>query len=288
MSPRTHQHSLTPEERRERMRRTHEQLNAAVEDLTTADGWRAMVRSRAWLRRYSLNNLLLILTQHPGASDVRPFREWKRAGRYVRKGERGIRILAPIRYKVEPDDGEDDGAPGYAVRAFKTTTVFDVSQTDGDPLPPQATQPVPEELNGTGPEHLWEDVAACVTEQGYTLERGDCDSAYGWVHYPSRTVRVRDDVSLAQATKTLVHELAHILADHETRTVSRARCEVEAESVACLVSAMTGLDTLGYSVPYVAGWAETADEAHQAAGTVLDVADRITARLLEHAPAPSP
>lgn len=288
MSPRKHkQPALTPEERRERLRQTHEQLNAAVQDLTTVDGWRAMVETRAWLRRYSLNNLLLILTQYPGATDVRPFGAWKKLGRYPIKGQRGIRILAPCRYRVEPDE-EDETAPRYQVRGFRPAYVFDVSQTQGEALPAEANQPVPEELRGVAPEHLWEDVAAFITEQGYTVERGDCGSAYGWVEFLSHTVRVREDVSSAQATKTLVHELAHILADHETRTVSRARCEVEAESVACLVSAMTGLDTLGYSVPYVAGWAETADEAHQAAGTVLDVADQITAWLLEHAPAPTP
>src|SRR5690606_20614048 len=228
---------LTPEERRERIRAAHEQLATAVETLLTSDGWQQMVTRRAWLRRYSINNLMLIIFQRPDASDVRPIREWNAVGRRVRKGEKGIRILAPCRYRARDDEGnpvtDDDGTPRYQVRGFKVVSVFDVSQTDGDPLPEPEAGFVPAELRGAAPEHLRTEIADQISEQGYTVERGDCGSAYGWTRYGERRVRVRDAVDEAQAVKTLVHELAHILCDHENRimTVPRTVLEVEAESV---------------------------------------------------------
>ncbi|WP_236572287.1 ArdC-like ssDNA-binding domain-containing protein [Nocardiopsis sp. FR4] len=285
MSPRKSR-KLTPEERRQRLTQVQERLKTAVADLTSSDGWHAMVTSRAWLRRYSVNNLMLILHQYPDARDVRAFGAWLKVGRHVRRGERGIRILAPVRYRVEEESEStetDDTGRRYQVRGFTVETVFDVSQTDGDPLPEPANA-VPVELRGAAPEHLWNQVAAMVAARGYKLERGDCGDAYGYVDYRTRTVRVRDNVDPAQAVKTLTHELAHILCDHHTRTgLTRQRREVEAESVACLVSAVMGLDTLAYSVPYVAGWADDTDAAHTSAEHVMAVADQITEHLVEHA-----
>ncbi|MBB5429937.1 ArdC-like ssDNA-binding domain-containing protein [Nocardiopsis composta] len=249
-----------------------------------------MITRRAWLRRYSINNTMLILLQRPDATDVRPIKEWNKAGRRVRKGERGIRILAPCRYRARDDDGnpvtDDDGAPLYRVRTFKVVSVFDVSQTDGDPLPEPETGLVPAELRGAAPEHLWSGIADQISEQGYTVERGDCGSAYGFTDFPDRCVRVRDAVDDAQAAKTLIHELAHILCGHEERitTVPRTVLEVEAESVACIVAAVAGLDSLPYSVPYVAGWADDVDTARQSAERVAAVADAIITRLQASAP----
>ena len=285
MSARTSK-KLTPQQRRERLEQAREQLNTAVETLTTSQGWHALITSRAWLRHYSLNNVLMILSQYPHASDVRSFGAWLKAGRPVRQGERGIRILAPLRYRAkgDADEQDTDSQPGYEIRGFTVTTVFDVSQTEGEP----ATEPVnavPRELRGAAPDQLWDQVAAMVTARGYTLERGDCDDAYGYVDYPARTVRVRDGVDPAQAIKTLTHELAHILCEHPSRTdLTRERQEVEAESVACLVSSVMGLDTLAYSVPYVAGWAHDVDDSHAAATRVMTVADQITEHLVDNAP----
>jgi len=285
MSPRKSK-KLTPEQRRERLEQAREQLDTAVKELTTSEGWRSLVTSRAWLRHYSLNNVLMILQQYPDATDVRAFGAWLKAGRPVRKGERGIRILAPLRYRIDPEEteqGSGENGSQYRIGGFTVTTVFDVSQTEGEPVTEPANA-VPEELRGSAPEQLWEQVAAMVSTRGYMLERGDCGDAYGYVEHRSRTVRVRADVDPAQAVKTLTHELAHILCEHFTREgLTLQRMEVEAESVACLVSTFMGLDTLAYSVPYVAGWAADTDMAHNSAERVMAVADQITAHLVENA-----
>lgn len=278
---------LTPEERARRMTEARERLEAAVDRLKTADGWRAMIEARRRLRRYSLRNLLMIVSQRPDATDVRALREWNRAGRKVRKGERAVRIWAPSVRRADPvaDPAEETSAPepgGTSARGeaeprrvvrFVLVSVFDVSQTEGESLP----QPVaPALLTGTEPGGMWDAVAEQVTARGYSVERGDCDDANGWTRYDTRTVRVRADVEPAQAVKTLIHELAHIACDHEHRAESRALCEIEAESVACVVADACGLDTLAYSVPYVAIWSDTGrEEITATAEQVLAVADTI-------------
>ncbi|GAA4896012.1 ArdC-like ssDNA-binding domain-containing protein [Streptomonospora salina] len=281
---------LSPEQRRERLNHAHEQLQSAVENLTSGHGWHAMLSARAWLRRYSLNNLLLIMEQYPEATDVRPLKQWNQVGRRVRKGEKAIRILAPLRYRSEagdPDASDDADAntkPRFEVRGFTTAGAFDVAQTEGTELP-DASAADPQELRSLAPAALWDHVATQITRRGYGIERGDCGPAYGHVDFTARTVRVREGVEEAQAVKTLTHELAHIVCEHNTRPeASRERREIEAESVACLVANLAGLDSLPYSVPYVAGWAGDAATAHASAERVMAAADEITAALQHAAP----
>ena len=163
---------------------------------------------------------------------------------------------------------------GRKVSGFRPTYVFDVAQTTGDPLP---EPPAPQLLTGQAPPGLWDALAAQVAAAGYSLERGPCDDANGVTIPAARTVRVRDDVDDAQAVKTLAHELAHVLlhthrshdpaqttGDDAPATTStgddlqvscRGRAEVEAESVAYLVTATYGLDSSTYTFPYVINWA---------------------------------
>ncbi len=163
------------------------------------------------------------------------------------------------------------------LRGFRVAHVFDISQTDGDPLPDVA----PELLTGQGPAGLWDDLAAQVAGHGYTLERGDCSGANGFTDPARRVVRVRADVDDAQAVKTLAHELGHLECGHvedlPTYLTCRGRCEVEAESVAYVVAAAHGLDASGYTFAYVAGWSggdltcvrQAAETVTRAARTIL-------------------
>lgn len=152
-----------------------------------------------------------------------------------------------------------------------------MAQTDGKPLPDLR----PVELGGTAPPQLIVGLTAALTADGYTVERGPCGAANGYTDFRSRTVRVRDDVADAQAAKTLTHELAHVRADHEHRFLAtyatsagcRAQAEVEAESIAYVVTTAAGMATESYSVPYVAGWAGgDADLLRAAATRVLTIA----------------
>jgi DNA primase len=174
---------------------------------------------------------------------------------------------------------------------FRLAYVWDIAQTTGEPLP---TPPTPQLLAGQAPAGLWDALARVAVERGFTVERGDCGSANGRTDYLACTVRVRPDIDDAQAVKTLAHEVGHVLlhdptdflatpgpstapgavgvprtaASAGTTTIpaaTTADCrgvrEVEAESVAYLVTAAHGLPAQDYTFPYVTGWASEVDRA---------------------------
>ncbi|WP_448060611.1 ArdC-like ssDNA-binding domain-containing protein [Cellulomonas hominis] len=222
----------------------------------------------------SPSNILLIGMQRPDATRVAGFRTWQSLGRHVNKGEHGIAILAPCIYRADnggpqaetptPGRGADPAATSEAdpstrriLRGFKIVHVFDISQTDGEPLPDGE----PTRLDGDAPQPLVDHLIALTAEAGYQLERGPCRGANGCTDFATHVVRVIDTASPAQFVKTLAHELGHIRADHghrftdyATSAACRGHAEVEAESIAYLVMAQAGLDASCYSVPYLAGW----------------------------------
>ena len=223
-----------------------------------------MLAATGRVHQYSFGNVLLILRQNPDAIRVAGYRTWQSFGRQVRKGERGIQIPAPVTYRPHGESDRDDVGSAEEqdrprhLRGFKFEHVWDISQTDGEALPDIA----PALLEGDGPAGLWEDSPSRWQPTGTSSSearargrrrRGETDPA-------TKTVTVRDDLSAAQAAKTLVHERAHILLGHVDSLSSyqacRGRFEVEAESVAYLVCTQLGIDAEGYSLPYVARWAD--------------------------------
>lgn len=227
----------------------HAQLVQAVSALVTSDDWQAMLDVAQRFHRYSPQNCLLIMMQDPNATQVAGYRKWQELGRQVRKGEKSIRILAPVVIK-KPDPEKPDEAPKPRVVGFRGTSVFDIAQTEGDDLPDVS----PELLMGDEPGDVWDQLAKQVAAQGFMLERGDCGRANGQTSHLERVVTVRDDLSPAQSCKTLAHELAHVIM-HAADRPCRGEIEVEAESVAYLVTSELGIDSAGYTFPYVAGWA---------------------------------
>jgi len=161
------------------------------------------------------------------------------------------------------------------LRGFRAVHVFDVTQTDGAELPEVA----PVLLEQDAPSMLWDRLTAMLSASGYQLLRADCRPANGTTHYLARTVVVRPDLSPAQAAKTLAHEIAHTML-HDGTEYGKGRrgvVEIEAESVAYLVCAGAGVDTGGYSFPYIARWAggdidairKTAERVITCARTIL-------------------
>jgi antirestriction protein ArdC len=301
MSTSTHTNSTHPSSTtsaktggQDKLAALHEQISDGVAALVESEGWRAMLDTAAKFHSYSLGNLLLIALQAPQATRVAGFRSWQGLGRQVRKGERGIAILAPCTYRPKTADQAEPIAPagpepatfgggvvpdagGKQVRGFRVVHVFALHQTEGAPLPDVA----PALLTGQAPAGLWDDLASQVTGYGYALERGECAGANGYTDPTRRVVRVRDDIDEAQAVKVLAHELGHLECGHvtdlPTYLTCRGRCEVEAESVAYVVTAAHGLDASGYTFAYVAGWAggdlicvrQAAETVTKAARTIL-------------------
>jgi hypothetical protein len=250
------------------------QIERGVAELVEGEDWRRWLEVAARFPRYSFRNTLLIRMQCPSASAVMGYRAWQALGRQVRAGERGIRILAPCVYKRDDDPDE----PTCVLRGFKAASVFDVSQTEGEPLPRPAAVTL---LEGDAPAGLWDALAGQVVGEGFTLERSELPgTANGTTDFGARTVTVRASLSAAQAAKTLAHELAHVLLHSGTEyaTGCRGRAEVEAESVAYVVSQAAGLVTSGYSFGYVAHWSggdtkiiqETADRVITCARAILE------------------
>jgi len=189
--------------RADRLEGIHQRLVGAVEAMVSGQDWQRLLAVARRFRTYSPNNVWLILAQRPDATRVAGFSTWRTLGRHVRRGERGIAILAPVVARRRDDDDGDDGEAGV-LRGFRVVHVFDVTQTDGEPLPEVAG---PALLAGDAPGALWDALAAQVAAAGFALERGWCDGANGTTDFAARTVRVRADVEPAQAAKTLAHEL---------------------------------------------------------------------------------
>lgn len=247
----------------------HQRLVSAIASLETGDQWQAWLKLAHRLHRYSFNNLVLIWSQRPEATQVASYSTWKSADRQVLRGEKAIKIMAPITRRAAAPDStatlEPPTEPSADARrrivGFRQVSVFDVSQTDGSPLPEAAA---PQLLTGHAPDGLWDLLAEQVNQHGYRLFRGsraDLLGANGLTRPDSREVWVRSDVDDAQACKTLAHELAHVVlhtgGDQAPANLSCTGVrEVEAESVAHLVLGAKGLTTDSYSFPYVAAWAQ--------------------------------
>ncbi|MGY1618873.1 ArdC family protein [Geodermatophilus sp. SYSU D00691] len=222
------------EAKRERLAALHERFTAQLAELTEGDQWRAMLEVAARFHRYSFRNVLLIHAQRPDATRVAGYRTWQAFGRQVRRGERGIQILAPVTYGVRGDEKRGEATPETddrrrQVRSFTVEHVWDVSQTDGEPLPD--VRPV--FLEGHGVSRLWEATGERVRAAGYELKRGRRTNAAanGETDPKTRTVTVRLDLRDRQALKTQPHELAHTELGHVDDVLSyvtcRGRCEVE-------------------------------------------------------------
>jgi antirestriction protein ArdC len=263
-------------------------LQSSVAELVTGEQWQRYLSVQARFHSYSFWNTVAILRTRPDASRLAGFQQWRSMGRRVRKGEHGIAILAPIVRTVaqaEPDAAGEPEASARRCVGFKVVHVFDVAQTDGDPLP---EIPAPATVNGDAPAWLWHALAEQIAMAGFHVERGPLpepwSDANGITLVEDRRVIVRHDLPDAQAIKTCAHELAHVLLHTgENCALQRAVREVEAESVAFIVcSAGGGMDTAGYTLPYVAHWsngdtervAATGERVAACARTILDRLDQ--------------
>ena len=227
-----------------------DRLARGIAALGSSGAWQRHLAFQSRFHRYSYGNVLLIAAQDAQATQVAGFRTWQRLNRCVRRGEKALWIVAPMRARPRPDDPDET-----AVRGFRWVPVFDIAQTVGDDPPS-----VCHRLRGEDPADLYGRFCRFAGSIGFSVvdhvfgngTNGDCCPS-------ERRIRVEAGNSPAQRTKTLVHELAHALLHGPGD--DRPRAELEAESVAYVVCAQLGLDTGSYSFGYVAIWAGGGDEA---------------------------
>jgi hypothetical protein len=300
----------TQAEREARLQAVQQRLTESVAALVTGEDWRRALEFAARFRARSFGNTMLIYAQHyeafkagkiphPTPTYVAGFKQWQSLGRQVQRGQRGYAILAPntARFASATPGNADSWRrlgraekplAGEVVRTrmigLHPTYVWDVSQTEGRPLP---TPPSPLLLRGQAPAGLWDGLADQITAQGFELRLVSnakvIGGANGLTDFTTREVSVRMDMDEAQQAKVLAHELGHVLlhapAEIETRAdamMHRGIAEVEAESVALMVGAAHGLDTSGYTVPYVSSWASSVS-GKSPLEVVSGTADRVRA-----------
>ena len=283
------QNRKTAEERRAQAEELQGSIGEQVEQLRDSDQWVRFLEFAQSFHRYSLGNLLLILSQCPTATRVAGFRQWQAKGRQVRKGERAIRIFGYAQKKVTAEqaaraEGESDERAGTAEDGQKVITyypvlsVFDIGQTDA--TDPEADDPSTLAQRLTGADQLGVAVAVTdyLTEQGWTVTREPISGATNAYTDPEgRRVVIDASLSPAQAAKTALHEAAHVILDAEEDPSEyiehRGVKETEAESVAYVVAGLLGIDTSRYSIGYVAGWSGgDADTIKATAARVLHAA----------------
>lgn len=255
-----------------------------VAALADDQNWHDYLDAMSQFHRYSLNNQMLIALQTGGrATRVAGFNKWKELDRSVMKGEKGISILAPktIRKGAEDSNGKPiigaDGKQAKVSRCvgFTTATVFDISQTDGKPLPESGT-----ELHEIPPDGFKEDLERAITDSGYTVSYEDIPgSASGYASPTDRTVVIQAGMTPANEVSTLAHELGHIKAGHTERTDEyhngdggqRGNMEVEADSVSYVLLRANGMSPqVGAKTGrYVAGWGGSGPEAVKASAEIV-------------------
>jgi hypothetical protein len=240
---------------RERARTLVDQALTDLGDALAAgksDALTAYLDAMARFRNYSLGNQLSIAAQRPNATIVAGFREWKKRGRYVRKGEKGILITAPVIRKRASEDNPAEPATSETeeidtVVSYRPVYVFDVSQTEGEPLPALQLR----EASGDPGVHT-DKLKAFVAAKGITLEyttgmrRGVLGSSSGG------HIRIREGLSAVEEFTTLAHEVAHELLHHTlAERAAKTVRETEAEAVAHVVSSAIGLQTTDATADYI-------------------------------------
>ena len=287
-----------PSKREDQLKEVMKRLEQGVKDVFTSEQYITYLQTMAKFHPYSVNNILLISMQKPEATLVAGYQAWqKNFNRHVKRGEKGIQIFAPIpirsrveQEKVDAQTGQvllqPDGEPETEVvermiARFKIVTVFDVSQTEGEPLPTLGV----EELQG-GVEQFAAFLEAIQEVSPVPIRFADIPTgAKGYYHTLRKEIVIQTDMSERQTMKTAIHEVAHAkLHDRDwmkEQEIEKDRMtrEVEAESVAYTVCQHFGLDTSDYSFPYIASWSSgkevselrnSLDTIRQTAGSFIE------------------
>ena len=276
-----------------------ERLEQGVKEIFTSERYTEYLNTMSKFHNYSFNNTLLITMQKPEATLVAGYQAWqKKFNRHVKRGEKGIQIIAPapIREKqeiekIDPVTKEpvigDDGQPEteiveMVIPRFRVTTVFDVSQTEGEPI---AELEVPELTGSVQFYDTFMQALQNISPVPIRMMNVEGD-AKGYYHQTEKYIAIKEDMSNVQTMKTGVHEVSHALLhdrevmDAEGVLKDQTTKEVEAESIAYIVCNHFGLDTSEYSFTYIASWCESRDM--KALKASMDTIRKTSAEIIEN------
>ncbi len=245
-------------------------LKDGIKEYRNSDKFKEMLDTMAKFYRYSFGNMILIMSQKPNATYCGSMKFWNSMGRYVSRGESGIKIICPAPYsetvELKDEKGnpiiDDNGKPKTKDElrmAFKVGNTFDISQTYGKELNLGAKELIGDGLNK-------DNFLAVMTEIAGVKEiivKPVNNNSKGWFSLDENNIVIKEGMSDLQTTKTVIHETAHsiVFADEENaKTFNRSQHEIIAESVAYVVCKRFNLDTSDYSFNYVNGWANSNDD----------------------------
>ncbi len=250
-----------------------EKLENGIKETMDSEKYKEFLKVQSQFHNYSFNNAMLIFLQRPDATRVAGYKTWQKLGRYVKKGEKGIGILAPCPYKydkwvdkIDPKTNEPikDPKTGEVIKEkktiegiyFKKVSVFDIKQTDGKELPTLCNELQGNSINA---EKIVNAIKS-ISETPIVFKNIE-SGAKGYYSRLENIIAIKEGMSLNQTAKTLIHEYAHskLHSAESSKLLDRATKEVQAESVAFIVSNRFGVDTSQYSFEYLASWSSGRD-----------------------------
>ena len=284
----------------EKIKELTEKLEEGIKSVFASSKYREYLTVMSKFHSYSFNNSILILMQKPDARYVAGYRTWESLNRHVKKGEKGITILAPNPHRltkevtvINPETGQPkldaDGKQmteqkQITCASFRPITIFDVSQTEGEPLPELVTELKKKALNYP----LLMNIIKSTSPVPIRFESWE-GLAKGYYNRTSDEIVIKDGMSESQTLKTALHETAHsILHADKKNPKDPATKEIEAESVAFIVCNHFGIDTSDYSFAYLASWSSSKELPELRASlktiqtTAHDLIDRMDEQIQRH------
>lgn len=298
---------ISAQTQKEKLQAITEKLEKGVKELFESDKYKEYLSVMSKFHNYSFRNTLLILMQKPDASMVAGYGAWqKNFKRQVRRGEKGISIIAPSPYKTKkemPMLDKNTNKPVYGadgkplmqevdvtIPMYKVTTVFDISQTDGEPLPQLGVDKLQGSVDNYKNFYAALEKISPVPIGFENIESG----ANGYFHREEKRIAIQENMSELQTMKTLIHEIAHAklhdISPDEIKDLppeerkDRRTKEVEADSIAFTVCMNYGLDTSDYTFGYVASWSSTKElpELNASLSVIQKTANEIISGIDEH------
>ncbi|TCN18409.1 ArdC-like ssDNA-binding domain-containing protein [Mesobacillus foraminis] len=258
---------LTENERQQKTEEYFEEIVKGVRGILTDEKYKDYLNFSSKLPRYSFNNLMMIYMQNPQATYVAGMKTWNSLGRKVIKGEKSLKILAPIQKKFkeekENNAGKKEVEEVTRIVGFKAVPVFDVQQTEGAPLPLNPVVPdkvEPSDFAKKIYEHLKEKMNEELPVMEKTLER---KGLYGFYSPSEHSITINQDHDITNKLTTLIHEYAHSIfhsPDGKYKDSGKDVKETQAESFAYLTCKYFGLDSSRFTFPYLASYASNSDQ----------------------------
>lgn len=275
----------------DKIKQALDRIEQGLDTINTDKDWLKFLQFQSLFYNYSAGNTILIYLQNPQARYVKGYKSWNKLDRHVKKGSKGIAILAPCIRKVEvlkePENKneynnlEGEKEERQVISGFKIAYVYDIADTDGsnEHLPVLFTGLLGNDIKE---QEIYNSLYNIISEK-HTVQYVTGTYSKGSYNLETKVISIREDLDYIQKIKTLLHEYAHLLdfANNPSSEIPRNRRELVAESVAFVVSLRLGLDTSSYSMSYINSWLQDKNEIKLIADCVQKISSTIINTLIE-------